>query len=103
MRWLIHNATDAPFGLEDVWVPHERFRGDGHAALAATIEPGGSHLLELSVSTAGAPGTIVENAFLILRVRTENRGWRVFARMRVEFDDSGAAQPRVETVTAQPL
>jgi hypothetical protein len=103
VEWLIQNTTEAPVALEDAWVPHGRFRGDGHVALAATIEPGGSHLLQLRVSAAEAPGTVVENAFLILQVSTRAGGARVFARMRIEFDDSGAAHPMVETVTAQPL
>jgi hypothetical protein len=103
VRWLVQNATDAPVSVEDAWVPHGRFRGDGHVALAATIEAGGSHLLELGVSAAEPPGSVVENAFLILRVHTEARGWRVFARMRIDFDESGSARPAVETLTAQPL
>jgi hypothetical protein len=57
--------------------------------------------LGLLVAAEEGPGTVVENAFLILQVRTATRGWRVFARMRVAFDDGPLAL--VEAVTAQPL
>ena len=48
-------------------------------------------------------GTIVENAFLILRASVSGAPWRIFIRMRVEFDASAVPVPVVETVTTQSL
>jgi hypothetical protein len=41
---------------------------------------------------------VVENAFLILRL---SLGWRVFVRMRVEFDADATPHPIPELVTLQ--
>jgi hypothetical protein len=85
--------------LEDAWIPHGRFRGKGHIPLSAVIDPGASTRLDFVVSANEPPGTVVENAFLILRAGA----WRLFARMRVEFDDQARAMPMVEAVTVQSL
>jgi hypothetical protein len=103
LAWLVHNSGNAPLRLEDAWIPHGRFRGDGHVALGVDVAPGAATRLELSVSSAEPPGSIVENAFLILRVRVADQAWRVFVRMRVEFDPSATALPSIETVTAQSI
>jgi hypothetical protein len=103
VAWLVHNDGSSPLRLEDAWLPHGRFRGEGHVAVERKIEPGAASHIELSVSSAEPPGTVVENAFVILRVRGAERVWRVFARMRVEFDDVGAARPIVEAVSAQSI
>src|SRR5438093_9415902 len=68
VAWLIANDANEPIWLDDAWVPHGRFRGDGHVPLSLTVEPGGSVRLELSVASAEPAGTVVENAFLILRM-----------------------------------
>ncbi len=88
--------------LEDAWVPHGRFRGEGHVTLDVQVPTGGETIVELTVSAAEAPGTVVENAFLILRLSGQSQAWRVFARMRVEFSASSML-PVVEVVTAQGL
>jgi hypothetical protein len=103
VAWLVHNDGSSPLRLEDAWIPHGRFRGEGHVPLQMNIEPGAASDIELSVSSAEPPGTVVENAFVILRVRGAERAWRVFARMRVQFDDVGTARPVVEAVTAQSI
>ena len=97
--WGVHNDGPDQLRLEDAWIPHGRFRGDGHLPLSVVIDPGASARLEFVVSASEAPLTVVENAFLILR----SGAWRIFARMRVEFDDQAQAVPVVEAVTAQSL
>jgi hypothetical protein len=106
VTWLIHNEAASALLIEDAWVPHGRFRGEGHVPVNLLLGPGESTTLDLTVSAAEAPGTIVENAFLILRVSSPaggEPGCRLFARMRVEFPGDGAARPVVETVTTQSL
>ena len=99
IAWRVHNDADQPLKIHDAWVPHGRFRGDGHLPINLTIDPGGSGRIELGVSAAEEPGTVVENAFLILRADL----WRIFGRMRVEFGDDRAPQPYVVRVSAQSL
>jgi hypothetical protein len=102
VRWQVANRLAESVVLEDAWVPHGRFRGEGHVALGETVAARGITTVQLRVTSNEPHGTFVENAFLILRVRAGQHGWRVFARMRVEFSASGMA-PVVEAVTAQPL
>lgn len=63
--------------------------------------PGESAQLEFAVACSGRPGTVVENAFLILRVLWREEPWRIFARLRVVFDEQGGPQTTTEVVTVQ--
>jgi hypothetical protein len=103
VTWLVHGMVRCPLVIEDAWVPHGRFRGEGHVVPGLEIGPGGTARLTLALTSAEAAGTVVENAFLIFRVHGSGRAWRVFARMRVEFDAQAHAMPIVESVTAQSI
>ena len=102
-RWRVFfrvvNVGAAAVSVSDAWLPHGRFRGDGHIPLDLRLPPGETTSLALRVTAREDPGTIVENAFLILRLGDR----RVFARLRVRFDADGAPRPVVESVTAQSL
>ena len=99
VTWRIHNEGPRPIALEAAWVPHGRFRGEGRVPLARRLEPGQATAVDLTVQSHEVPGTVVENAFLILRTWK----WRIFVRMRVEFDDASKPGPMVELVTVQRL
>jgi hypothetical protein len=101
--WVVHNAATQPLDLEAAWIPHGRFRGDGRLPLSGQVGPGDAHELEFLVTADEAPGTVVDNAFLILRVRVQRAAWRVFIRMRIEFDAMSVPTPVVEAVTTQSL
>jgi hypothetical protein len=122
VAWTVRNEDARPVSLEDAWIPHGRFRGEGHIRVNALIEPHSSSRLAFSVATDEVPGTVVENAFLILRVTlarpTETlpggtseklraslseRAWRLFVRMRIEFDHEARPRPVVETVSTQSI
>jgi hypothetical protein len=89
-------SQGGPVALESAWVPHGRFRGAGRLSFAPARELPLS--LEMLVHADEVPGTVVENTFLILRLST---GWRIFVRMRVEFDAEGVPHPIPELVTLQ--
>ena len=93
VTWRLTGEAGA---IESAWVPHGRFRGTGRVnftpARALPLR------LEMTVQANEPPGTVVENAFLILRLTD---GWRVFVRMRIEFDSSGVPKPVPELVTLQ--
>jgi hypothetical protein len=103
VTWSVHNDGTEPLRLEEAWIPHGRFRGEGRLALDSVVQPGKSIALSLRVLSDEAPGTMVENAFLILRATAGGEAWRLFARMRVGFDADGRAAPVVESMTAQSL
>ncbi len=102
-NWIVHNAESDPLELQAAWIPHGRFRGDGRLDLAGQVEPHASRELEFTVTADEEPGTRFENAFLILRVELQRRAWRVFVRMRIEFDADAVPTPVVEAVTRQSL
>jgi hypothetical protein len=99
----VANDGSKPITLEEAWIPHGRFRGDGRQALSESVAPGASASLEFVVRADEPAGTVVENAFLILRARINDSAWRIFSRMRVEFAEDGAPMPIVESVTSQSL
>ena len=101
--WVLHNDGASPLDLIAAWIPHGRFCGDGRIPLALEIAPGATQSLQFFVTADEAPGTSVENAFLILRIRMQGTPWRVFIRMRIEFDASAIPRPVVETITTQSL
>jgi hypothetical protein len=95
VSWRLASQGE-PVALESAWVPHGRFRGAGRLTFAP---PRPLPLtLDMLVQADEAPGTLVENTFLILRLSS---GWRVFIRMRVEFDAEAVPHPIPELVTLQ--
>lgn len=67
------------------------------------LMPGQSVQLEFSVACGEPPGTVIENAFLILRVLWLEEAWWVFARLRVVIDSEGGPRAETETVTSHPV
>ena len=102
VAWEIRNLGKAPLRLVTARLPHGRFRSRERALRPApTLSPGEQARVEASVACGGLPGTVVENAFLILRVRWRDEPWQVFARFRVVFDDDGAPATVTERLSAQ--
>jgi hypothetical protein len=88
--------------LEAAWIPHSRFHGDGRLALEQPLAPGAHTTLAFTITADEPAGTRVDNAFVILRVLHADHAWRVFTRMRIEFDAAAAPHPIRERVTMQP-
>ena len=99
VAWLLRNEAQEPLGLEAVWVPHGRFRGEGRLSLDGELTAGQARRLEVRVAAQEKPGTIIDNAFLVLRVRVHDQRWRIFTRMRIAFDAAGVPWPMCELVT----
>jgi hypothetical protein len=99
VAWLVQNRGDSTIELESAWIPHGRFRGQGRLPLEYKLEANETRRLEFRVAAHEAPGTVVENAFLILRAR----GWRIFTRMRIEFDPSGIPWPVCEVTSVATI
>lgn len=99
--WRVGNAGQGAITLEEIWLPHGRFRWEPRK-LEPGIElrPRADMRIEQPVRCGEAPGTLVENTFLILRVRSRGAAWRVLARHRVEWGEAGP-RPVCELITAQ--
>jgi hypothetical protein len=102
VRWRVLNDGSAPIALHTAWIPHGRFRGDGRLPLSGVLEPRAATILELFVRAQEQAGARVDNAYLILQVSTDGQAWRIFTRMRVEFDTQAVPQPIVEAITTAP-
>lgn len=104
VSWDIQNLGRQPLSLLTARLPHSRFRTEERKLTPTPkLEPGESTRLEVSVACREPPGTVVENAFLILRVLWMEEPWRVFTRFRVVFDEHGGPQAATELVTTQPV
>src|SRR5262245_32057443 len=102
VAWRVQNLGQEPCTVLSTWLPHDKF-----ASHQTTIDPplrllpGESTRLELPVTCHEPPGSVVDNAFLILRLLWLAQSWRAFARHRVVLDDTGTPQPVCQVVTIQ--
>ncbi len=102
VAWHVQNLGRQPLQLLAARLPHSQFRSEERELVPMPqLLPGERAQLEFSVACGGLPGTVVENAFLILRVLWRGEPWRVFARLRVVFDEQGGPQTTTEVVTVQ--
>lgn len=104
VTWRIENLGQQPLRILAARLPHDRFRTEEQGLVPAPMLSGReSAQLELPVECHEPPGAVVENAFLILRVLSLEEPWRVFARLRVAFDDEGGPQATTEVVTVHRM
>ena len=104
VTWQVQNLGQQPLQLLAARLPHSRFRSaERELVPRPQVLPGEHARLEFSVACSGLPGTVVENAFLILRVLWMEKPWRVFARLRVVFDEQSGPQTTTEVVTMQQV
>jgi hypothetical protein len=102
--WRIHNLSQEPLQLLAAGLPHSRFRSEEQElSPAPKLLPGESARLALAVACREPAGTVVENAFLLLRVLWRERPWRIFARLRVVFDQHSVPENSTEVITTQPI
>lgn len=97
--WRIANSEPDAVHVIAAIAPHSQFRGE--TSLDREIRAKGSTQFSLVVRTAGAAGSEIENAFVIVQVQRGDERWRFLARLRVPLGDEGKPQPRIETVTSQ--
>ena len=104
MSWQIQNLGQGMLKILSARLPHGRFRcEEGELDPILVMQPKESALLDFSVKCEEPPGTIVENAFLILSVLWEGEPWRILARLRVSINEGGAPETTTELVTTQPV
>ena len=102
--WRIHNLGQEPLQLLAAGLPHGRFRSEEQElSPPPNVLPGESARLALTVACGEPAGTVVENAFLILRVLWQERPWRILARLRVVFDRHRVPENSTEVITTQPV
>jgi hypothetical protein len=104
VAWHIRNTGHHPVQIEQVWLPHGKFRSPQRQLLPSVeLAPGGVFDLELPVTFGEPPGNQVENAFLIFRARCGQQPWRVLARLAISADEVGGPRNVCETITTHPI
>ncbi len=102
VAWRIHNLGEGTLKLLSGRLPHSLFRCDERKLEAVpALRPNESARLEFPVQCQEAPGTIVENAFLILSVLWREEPWRILVRLRVSVSREGAPETTTELITTQ--
>jgi hypothetical protein len=102
--WRLQNLAQEPLQLLAAGLPHSRFRSEEQElSPAPKLLPGECARLALAVACREPADTVVENAFLILRVLWREQPWRILARLRVVFDQHGAPESSTEVITTQPV
>jgi hypothetical protein len=102
VAWQIQNLGQQPLRLLAARLPHGRFRSEERELIPTPeLLPGERAQLEFPVACSELPGTVVENAFLILRVLWLEEPWRIFTRLRVVFAAQGEPRTTTELVTVQ--
>jgi hypothetical protein len=102
--WRIHNLGQDPLQLLSAGLPHSRFRSEEQElSPAPELLPGESAQLTLAVACCEPVGTVVENAFLILRALWQEQPWWIFARLRVIFDQHSVPETSTVVITTQPV
>ena len=102
VAWQIKNLGQKTLKILSARLPHSRFRCDERKFdTAVAVGPEESARLELPVKCEERPGTVVENAFLILRVLWSDEPWRVLARLRVSVNQKSEPETTTELVTTQ--
>src|SRR2546428_5771965 len=87
VRWRLTNLGAKPLRLLRALQPHAQFRSN-ELTLARDLAPGESAEVALPVRFAESPGGVVEDPFLILRLREGRAEWCLLAR---EHAAAGAA------------
>lgn len=102
VRWSVKNGGNTPLQIQRVWLPHGQFRA-AEQEVNVSLAMDKSVQLDIPVAFSAPPADIVENAFAIFRVQRSMEQWRVFVRLTVRPDESGAPRAEIGPVTTQRL
>lgn len=104
VSWSVRNLGNSPLTILSARLPHGKFRSEEKSfAPAIDIAAGGRGTIEMDARAGEAPGSIVENAFLLLRVDSGGAPWLVLARLTVRARPDGTPDAATESITAQPV
>ncbi len=100
----VRNAGEGPVELIECWLPHGQFHAESVTLTERPpVQSGETIRLAFDVAFDEAPGGRVENGFVILRARWQDRMWRVLTRMSVMADSDGAPEASSDFMTAHPI
>jgi hypothetical protein len=102
VAWTIVNLGDAPLKILAARTPHEKFRCD-EKEFTPPVDLAANQRgrIELEVRCGEAAGTVVENAFLLMRVVHAGKAWLILARLTVLMNNDGVPATVTELITTQ--
>ena len=104
LTWEIRNLSPARLAIVAARLPHSQFRcAEWKLSPAQEIPPDQSTRLQCAVECLQDPGSVVENAFIILQVLWRDQPWRIFVRLRVSIDAAAAPHSVAESITTQQV
>jgi 2'-5' RNA ligase len=99
--WEVANASGETLAIHSGRLPHGRFRSEERSfSPPLRLGPDRTAVVEFPVEARGAPGSIVENAFLILLASWRDQTWRIFIRFRVVFGPRGEPRSIPEAISS---
>ena len=102
--WRIRNLDTQVVEILSAWLPHDKFASDRRDFDPPLRLPANDSLgLEVPVACEEVPGSVVENAFLILQVLWRQGAWRVFARHQISVGGEGGLHHLCQSVTLHPI
>ncbi len=103
VRWRLTNQTDAALRVLEIWFPHTRYFAARQRFDAPPFDlPAGASAETASKMTCGEPpGSVIENAFMILQAAWGGERWRLLARLTVTVAQNGVPIAAVQAITAQ--
>jgi hypothetical protein len=100
----VENLGDEAIAIISARVPHGKFCGkENEFRPRLRIDAGKSAPIELSIACNEAPGSAVENAFLILLTEWSKARWRIFVRFLVQVGRDGTPGTTTELITTQEV
>jgi hypothetical protein len=102
--WRLRSHGAESLEIQSARLPHGKLRGEERRFQPSSSVPaGGTATIELSLTFNETPGTVVENAFLLLLVQYAGTQWRIFIRFRTIANSNGEPDTRTELITTQQV
>ena len=103
VSWDIENLDSEPLQLLEAHLPHKQFLSKSRELGGRPLGPRESYRLELDVASGEPPGSVIDNAFLILRLQRGENQWRVFSRLLVRFGPDGHLEHTCTLTAVHPV
>jgi hypothetical protein len=101
-HWRIHNCTGHAMKILSARLPHGKFlSAERLFEPPRTVPARDIAVIEMPAACNETPGTVVENAFIILLVEWLKNKWRIFVRLRIEISQAGEPESQTELITTQ--
>jgi len=104
VRWQLDNVGGDLLTITTVHLPHGQYKSAARQFTPALeVAAGASEPFESLVHCHEPAGLVTENAFVIFHCQWRGAAWRIFVRIRVDVDMTGAPHAMTELITTQKV